>query len=347
MVGWRWIKGRARAPLGNQHVPNRADFRPLPCLGNAHVQTLLGNFWRGVVCRFATREHAVRMPDGDRLVLHDSVPQGWRSGRTALLVHGMGGCHRSGYMVRMTGLLLRRGVRVVRVDLRGCGRGAGLARKTYNAGCSADIRATLAELHRWDPGAPLIVLGFSLGGNIALKLAGEAAGDPVPGLERVAAVAPPIDLVRCAARFAWAQNRLYERYFVNTLMNQVRLHERHFPDLRPVRFPRRMTLRLFDEIYTAPQGGFADALDYYRRASALPLMREIAVPTFILTARDDPFIAVEPFESLAGPPQLEIHIVAHGGHCGFLGWDGAGGIRWGERRVAEWLLGAQSGMNDC
>ena len=162
--------------------------------------------------------------------------------------------------------------------------------------------------------------------------------DPVPGLERVAAVAPPIDLLRCAALLALPRNRLYDRYFANILVSQVRLHRSHFPDLPPVHFPRGMTLRLFDEIYTAPQGGFADAFDYYRRASALPLIPRIALPTFILAARDDPFIAVEPFEALAGPAHLKVQIVARGGHCGFLGWDGTGGIRWGERRIADWLF---------
>jgi predicted alpha/beta-fold hydrolase len=105
-----------------------------------------------------------------------------------------------------------------------------------------------------------------------------------------------------------------------------------------IRFPRRLTLRLFDEIYTAPGWDFADALDYYRKTSSLPLISGIDVPTFILTARDDPFIAAEPFESLKGVAPVEVHITERGGHLGFLGWDGAGGVRWAERRVVEWVL---------
>ncbi|HLJ92674.1 MAG TPA: alpha/beta fold hydrolase [Gemmataceae bacterium] len=315
------------------------EFRPLPLLGNAHVQTLLGSFWRGVVPRFGTRERHVALPDGDRLVLHDSVPANWQPGRCiVLLVHGLGGTHRSGYMVRLAGLLVTHGLRAVRIDLRGCGRGTALARKTYNGACSEDLRAALAEMHAWDPSAPLIVIGFSLGGNIALKLAGEAAQHPVPGLERVATVAPPIDLIRCAALLALPRNRWYNRYFTAILVRQVRRHRRHFVQLRPVQFPRRLTVQMFDEIYTAPEGGFADAMEYYRRASSLPIIGRIAVPTLILAARDDPFIAVEPFESLAGLAGVEVQIVQRGGHCGFLGWDGAGGIRWAERRVANWVL---------
>jgi predicted alpha/beta-fold hydrolase len=225
----------------------------------------------------------------------------------------------------------------VRLDLRGAGRGASLARKTYHGGCSEDVRAAAAAIHSWSPASPLILIGLSLGGNIVLKLAGEAAAHPVPGLERVAAVSPPVDLEGSAARLALRHNRLYERYFVRNLLHQVRRQQRHFPEVPRVCFPRRLTMRLFDDLYTAPRGGFADALDYYRRAGALPLLSRIAVPTLILAARDDPFVTVEPLEAMPTASQVTIHVTDHGGHLGFLGWDGAGGVRWAERRVAEWV----------
>jgi predicted alpha/beta-fold hydrolase len=154
----------------------------------------------------------------------------------------------------------------------------------------------------------------------------------------VAALAPPIDMERCASLLALSRNRLYEQFFLRELMGQARQRHRYFPD-RPLRFPRKMTIRLYDELYTAPRSGFEDALDYYRRSSAFPLVGRIQIPTLILTARDDPFIAVEPFEELQPPPHVTIRIAEHGGHLGFLGSDGAGGIRWAERRVAEWVLG--------
>ena len=114
--------------------------------------------------------------------------------------------------------------------------------------------------------------------------------------------------------------------------------QRHFPDLPPLNFPRPLTMRLFDELYTAPRSGFAGAQDYYCRASALPLVPRFRVPALILTARDDPFIAVDPFEELTPPPAVEIHMLPCGGHLGFVGWDGAGSIRWGERRLIDWLI---------
>jgi hypothetical protein len=314
------------------------DFRPLPLLGNAHLQTLLGTLFPGSPLAHPSRAWQVLLPDGDRLVLHDSVPAGWRTGhRVALLVHGLGGSHLSGHLQRMAGLLLPRGWRVVRMDLRGCGRGTALARRAYHGGCSDDVRAAAAAVHRWSPGSPLALIGFSLGGNIVLKLAGEAAVQPLPGLERVAALAPPVDLERCAALLARPRNRLYEVHFLRELMALARRRQRLFPDLPPLRFPRRMTMRLFDDLHTAPRSGFIDALDYYRRASSWPLIPRIQVPALVLSARDDPFIDVAPLEGLSVPAHVEVRIVARGGHLGFLGRDGAGGIRWAERRIADWV----------
>jgi predicted alpha/beta-fold hydrolase len=315
------------------------DFRPLPGLGNPHLQTILGNWWKGPP--LTGRRCRVHLDDGDELVLHDNQPACWGSSDpVALLVHGLGGTHQSGYMQRTTAIFLRNGVRVVRLDLRGCGAGIGLARRSYHSGCSDDLRAAARAVHGWSPASPLLLVGFSLGGNIALKLAGEAATNPVPALTRVAVLSPPVDLVRCSMLLGQPTNRFYERYYLRALVRLVRQRQRRFPDQRQVRFPRYLTLRLFDELYTAPRWGFAGALDYYRQASSLPWLAAINVPTLVLTARDDPFIAAEPLEGLASHRHLEIHILGRGGHLGFLGWDGSGGIRWAEQFLTRWITAA-------
>ena len=331
--------------MPSPHPPtNSHDFRPLPLLRNPHVQTLLGHLWPCPKWSHPVRRHVVRVADGDAVTLYDTAPPGWSpGGPIALIVHGLTGSHRSAQVQRLATYLLPQGWRVVRMDLRGAKPSIELSRGTYHAGRSDDIRAAVETVHAWSPTSPITAVGFSLGGNLVLKLGGEAADRPVPGLTRIGALAPPIDLESCAALIARPPNRLYDSYFVRELIQEAHLRQHHFPDLPPLRFPRRMTIRLFDDLYTAPRCGFADALDYYRQASAYRLVPRIQLPTFILTARDDPFIAVEPFEELRPPANVALRIVPHGGHLGFLGWDGAGGYRWAERRIAEWIASGRDG----
>lgn len=329
------------SPSSPKQSVGRFDFRPLPLLSNPHVQTLLGHVLNSRHKFDVGREHVLRLPDGDALVLHDAVPAGWQEGgRVVVLVHGLTGSHASPQLVRTGSVLYENGLRVVRLDLRGAGKSLPLSRRSYHGGRSEDVRAALEEVHRLAPGSPITLAGVSLGGNLVLKLAGEAAELPVAGLSRVVALAPPIDMVRCAALLDDRRNRMYAKFFLRDLIGDAQKRQQHFPDLPPLNFPRQMTVRMFDELYTAPRGGFLDADDYYRRASSHPLIPRIQVPALVLTARDDPFIAVQPFEEVKPPSHVEVRIVKHGGHLGFLGRDGAGGIRWAERRIIDWVLGA-------
>ena len=316
-------------------------FQPLPFLSNPHVQTILGSFYHGRTPPLSFRFRTLALPGGDRLALYDSQPPNWKPGGwMALSVHGLGGSHQTGYQARLATLLLPHGVRVVRMDLRGAGRGVSLARGVYNGGCSEDVRAVIAEMRRWDPAARIVLVGFSLGGNISLKLAGEGADRPVAGLEAVAALGAPIDLEGCSNLINLPVNRIYDRHFARLLVGQVQLQRRFFPDLPAVAFPRDTTVRQFDELFTAPRGGFASALDYYRRSSSEPLIPRIKIPTLLMTARDDPFITVAAYEKLPALGNVEVRIEHRGGHLGYVGFDGRGGVRWAEPQLADWILGS-------
>jgi predicted alpha/beta-fold hydrolase len=309
------------------------DFQPVRGLRNPHVQTVLGVMLRGSAFPHRTVRRLVTLPDGDRLVLHDTAPREWRSPQPiALILHGIGGSHRSGPVVRLARLLYRRGIRVMRLDLRGAGAGIAHARNTYHAGCSGDVRVALEAIHRLEPNAPIWLAGISLGGNVALKLVGETAAPA--GLERVAVVAPPVDLAACLERISHRGNRFYDRYFVGSLLTEARKRVRLFPDVPLPPLPRPMTLRLFDELLTAPRGGFRDAADYYARSSSAQFVPGIAVPTLVLASHDDPFVDPTPIVNLSAPHSVEVRMTAHGGHVGYLGGDG---LYWGEHAMTDWF----------
>src|SRR5262249_34251937 len=153
------------------------------------------------------------------------------------------------------------GVRVFRIDMRGAGDGIALARGFYHAGRSEDVRAVLHHLHALAPTSPLWLLGVSLGGNVSLKLAGELPEHPVPGLTHVAALNPPIDLLRCSELIEMPRNRFYETRFLRGLVQAAHQRNRIF-GLPPLRLPKNLNIRLFDDLYTAGPCGFANVEDY-------------------------------------------------------------------------------------
>jgi uncharacterized protein len=243
-------------------------------------------------------------------------------------------------MVRLGARLLGVGIRVVRVNLRGSGRGFGLARGIYHAGRSDDLREVVAWLRHRDARSPIAAVGFSLGANLVLKLAAEIGRDPAgpDRLDCVLAANPPIDLTACARRMSAPENRLYDWNFARWLCAMVgRLH-RKFPELGPPRLQGVKTLYQFDDRYTAPRGGFASVDDYYRRCSLVTPIGRIEIPGLIVHAMDDPFIPHEPFLEATRQPGLRLELVRHGGHLGYLShrpWQG--GRRWLDVRLAAWL----------
>jgi predicted alpha/beta-fold hydrolase len=315
------------------------EFVPHPWVRNGHLQTIVGRYLAGPRVSLPSVYHEVAVDDGDRLSVLESIPRGWTRGDpVAVLVHGLSGCARSPYVVRVAARLWLKGVRAVRMNLRGAGSGFGLARGVYHAGRSGDVRRVMEWAARRAPGSPVALVGFSLGANLVLKLAAEAIDSPLDGFDCVLAANPPIDLAACCRAIRRPENRAYDRNFVRALRAETaRLHAA-FPELGPVSLPKTMTVYDFDHVYTAPRNGFAGADDYYERSSAAPLIPRIGHPGLVVHAEDDPFIPAEPFRRVTFPSRLALELIPQGGHLGYLSHHRWGGDRrWLDGRLTAWL----------
>lgn len=262
---------------------------------------------------------------------------------TILLLHGLEGSSLAHYIGGMADKAWAAGWNIVRLNQRNCGDTEHLSRGLYHSGLTHDPLSVMRELVTTDGIRAFAVAGYSLGGNLALKLAGEL-GDSFPQLKAVCAVSPTMDLAVCVEALERRSNIAYEFNFVRRLKARMRRKAALFPeDFSLAPLARIWTVRQFDEAYTAPHHGFRDAADYYHRASAIRTIDRIRVPTLILTSDDDPFVPSHPFMSPAIMlnQQITTVVTAHGGHCAFVehatsDYDGY----WAEREVVRFATEA-------
>lgn len=314
------------------------DFDPHPLFFHGHLQTLGTRFF--TPAGPPAKPLRVELGQGDALIAMVAYPPEWKSGDPiVVLVHGLTGSSQSAYMCRMAGLAHAKGVASVRVNLRNAGEGLGLSRRPYNSGKSDDIRCVLQTLAQLHPASRVALAGYSLGGNITLKLAGELDAFPVPNLAAAAAVNAPIDLSRCADALVEPQNKMYDWYFVNALVADAKKAGLLGPDMPRVVFPKAMTLRIFDDVFTAPRSGYAGAEDYYTRCSSGPLLPKVTLPTLLVTSQDDPFVPFACYRDASFSSAIETDFPARGGHCAYIGRDNRWGFRfWAEERLMRFLL---------
>jgi predicted alpha/beta-fold hydrolase len=241
---------------------------------------------------------------------------------TIVALHGLEGSSSAHYMLGIADKALGAGFNAILLNQRNCGGTEHLGPGLYHSGLVEDAVLLVRQLAERDGLRRIVVAGYSLGGNLALRLAGTHGRDILPVLKGVCAVSPVLDLESCVRALERGSNYIYQWNFVRNLKGRMRRKETHFPgrfDLS--RLDAIRTVRQFDAAYTAPFFGFASAEDYYHRAAALRVIDRIEVPALIVTAEDDPFVPHASFRdaAIAGNPNVTLVVTKHGGHCGFLG----------------------------
>ena len=272
-----------------------------------------------------------------RVLVHVQHPEG-DPARNLVIVHGLEGSSESGYARSLAQAALEDGAVVHRFHMRSCGgTEAHSGRLLYHSGQTADLEFVLRDIRR-ESRAPIHLAGFSLGGNVVLKLAGELGGKAAGLIDSICAVSTPIDLAACARRLRARQNRFYAARFLARLRNRVRVKEKLSPGLfRTDLLERVQTIEEFDDTFTAPAFGFGTAARYYASQSSNQFLDAIRVPALLIQAKDDPLVPFAIFDhpAFGSNPALRLLAVEHGGHVGFLSRTRP--RFWLDRVIIDWI----------
>jgi predicted alpha/beta-fold hydrolase len=315
-------------------IPFRPFFR------NPHFATIAGNYWRRnldprqfpVTARFFNTEPGVR-------VLVHSQLSARRPKAHAIIVHGLEGSSSAGYACSLAQALLESGYAAHRFNMRSCGGTEHCCGNTlYHSGQTGDLLEVARQLRDAED-IPFVLIGFSLGGNVVLKLAGELGGEaPNAGISAVAVISAPIDLAACVKQLNRPGNWLYANRFLARLKERIRARDRLTPGLFPTeKLPEVRTIEDFDDVFTAPAFGFGAAQNYYATQSSAGFLERIRIPALLIQAKDDPLIPFAVFDhpAFAANPHLRLIAPEHGGHVGFIA---RGKPRfWVDTVIVEWM----------
>jgi hypothetical protein len=288
-----------------------------PVFRNPHLQTIASHFWPRPESRerYPVASRLFRTEPGVQVLVASQRPEGPAKGEI-VMVHGLEGSGDAGYIRSLSAAALARGYAAHAFHMRTCGGTERLCQTLYHAGLTSDLSGVLRAF-QIEGRAPVFLVGFSLGGNVVLKLAGELAGRGPELIRGVCAASTPLDLEACARRLAHPSNRLYQRRFIGRMRDRLcatgRYRKRDFRGLR--------SIREIDDRITAPSFGFGDAANYYRTQSAIGYLAAIRVPVLLIQSRDDTLVPFDVFggDAVRSNPRIEVRATDHGGHLGFLG----------------------------
>lgn len=313
-----------------------SDYCPPLLFKNRHLHTIYPSLFRKVHGVKFTRER-IATPDDDFLDL-DWLRQG--SERLVLTIHGLEGSSRSKYIPGMLKAFQHRGWDGVSLNLRGCSGEPNRLLRSYHSGATEDIEATVRHVLQEYSYRKIALIGFSLGGNLTLKYLGEQGSALPQEIVGAAAVSTPCDLASSARKLSEKGNVLYLKNFLRAFRKKIQDKMQRMPDkINDRNFHEVTSLKAFDDRYTAPIHGFANAEDYWTRCSSKQFLTGIQVPTLLLNARDDPFLDEPsyPIEEAARHKYLFLEMPDFGGHLGFTARNPKGEY-WHETRVCSFLL---------
>ncbi|WP_348264805.1 alpha/beta fold hydrolase [Telmatobacter sp. DSM 110680] len=340
----RFPKNEIHADSAEMLKAGLRPFKPRRGLTNGHLQTIVGNYLPrpAFLCDSVKETVEVDPVDGSRVVCFcDWQPEPGRASLlTVILVHGLEGSSESRYIKGIAARAWAAGCNVVRMNMRNCGDTDELTPTLYHSGLSSDVGTVVRHYAARFGLERVALVGYSMGGNLVLKLAGEWGGAAAP-LCAVATVCPAIDLSAGSDALHEPANRLYEWHFLRRLMQRYHRKAALYPHIYgnakvgPIR-----SLRQFDNEIVARYCGFRDADDYYYRAASARVVDKIAVPTLIIRAEDDPFVRFTPEtrSRLIANPNILLVETQHGGHCAYLSRDRGDDIHWAEANVVRYLM---------
>lgn len=290
-----------------------------------HLQTVLGHLIPSPQFTSSGERVELEVVGRDKVIAH--FHRG-TSDTVVYLFHGLGGFSHATYMQRTALIAQKYGHSVFMFNHRGCGEGAGLAREPYHSGRAEDLSAMIAHGRKLFPEKVHLAIGFSLSANALLLLAAGQRATVLP--DAAIAVNAPINLGRAGELLQHGFNRVYDLRFMIDMRDALKSRFHHEPKLKEISIPLFATLTEFDDLYTAPYGGFANRYDYYQKCSAAQFLPEIKIPTVIITAEDDPFVDFADYKNAKYSKQCIYHFEKHGGHMGYLSKRGTlpGTTRW-------------------
>ncbi|GAB2926906.1 hydrolase [Rheinheimera gaetbuli] len=320
---------------------SQSPFQPAWWLKHAHLQTIFAKYLSPKQ-QVSTLSEMFSLPDGDEIQLNwltiaatdDNAP-------LLILLHGLAGDINSHYIQAMLAQCHTLKWPAVLMHFRGCNGAPNKLPRAYHSGDTADAALVISEVKQRYPNRPLVAVGYSLGGNVLLKYCGEQAlHNP---LAAAVAVCPPLSLAACAKRINSGASKLYQRYLLDRLKRSTLAKLQQFSDfplpLTPQQVQGFSSIEQFDEHYTAPVHGFANAQDYYSKASSKAFLRHIHIPTLIIHAKDDPFLSDE---VIPKPDELSPHIhyelTSGGGHVGFVYGSVLKPKFWLNQRIPQFII---------